>query len=115
MKTDWVFVSFILWICLMVQVIYVLVLVLFVIWPQYSRLATDKAFQRKHNYLVEMLDFNGNYWAMLYQVSYFVRRIVLPMVAIYLNHYPYFQIFILIGVDLFACVVQCWAWPLNSS
>ena len=105
MVTDWVFVSYVLWICLIVQVAYVLCLFLFYLWPNYKRLASDEAFRKKNNYLVEMLDFNENPYSMLFQVSYFARRIVLPMVAIYLNHNSTFQIFILIGVDFSACVV----------
>ena len=51
---------------------------------------------------------------MIFQLSYFVRRIVLPVVAIYLNHSPMFQIYSLIAVDLFACVIQSWSWPLHT-
>lgn len=89
-ESAWVFISFVLWVSLIGQAVYILLSLFVFVWPKYSQLATSENLKRKYGFLFVGLDLNDKPLAMFFQVSYFTRRIVLAVVAIYLNHAPIF-------------------------
>ena len=60
----------------------------------------------KYDYFTGELDLNNKPLSMLFHVSYFVRRIVLVLVAFTLHDFPLFQVFSLIVIDMIAVIVQ---------
>lgn len=113
-ETPWTFVSFLLWLVLIVGVVYLLILTLFYLWPRYEQLDTA-AYKKRYSFILHFLNLKDNKLSMLYHLSYFLRRIVLAVVAVYLNHQPTFQIFILIAVDLAAVMIQGLVRPRETT
>ena len=82
-ETEWVSLSFLVWIFLIVNFLLVFFLTFAVVWPKYLTMVKDPVIRKQYPVLLKGLN-RSSTWAMLTNVSYYVKRITFSLVCVFM-------------------------------